>query len=232
MAIYDYPYSSCELTASKLAQTVSEHLSACIERKGKAYLALSGGQTPVLFFQQLANINIAWEHVVITLVDERWSEDTQVQNETLVRTHLLQNYGAKAGFVPLKTEHDDIENGYMSAENRLHEQLADLDFAVFGLGDDGHTASWFPHSSALSEALSEDNRAWSSMVKDAPVFAQRLTLNWRLLSRCQRFFLHFHGAQKYHVYQQALAHLEQVAAMPIRKILQQEQIPISLYRSE
>ncbi len=232
MAIHDYPYSSAVLAANKLAQTLSSYLQSHIEQQGKVYLGVSGGQTPVAFFQQLAKMDINWEKVVITLLDERWTEDKQTQNETLVRTYLLQNHASKAGFVPLKNEHADIDDGYMNAENRLHEQLNSLDFAVFGMGDDGHTASWFPNSKALPQALDENNRAWSTVVHDAPVFADRLTLNWRLLSCCQRFFLHFHGQQKYQVYQKALANITELTSMPIRKILQQSQIPVSLYRSE
>lgn len=233
MAIHDYPYSSLELAAQKLAQALSERLSECIENKNKAHLAVSGGSTPIAFFKALANIDIQWEKVVITLVDERWvDEDDSASNAALVRTHLLQNHAAKAGFVPLKTSAADIDEGYMEAENRLHEQLTTLDFAVLGMGDDGHTASWFPNSENLNECLDADNHAWSSVVKDAPNHPHRLTLNWRLLSRCERFFLHFSGQEKYAVYEKALEDVDETKLMPVRKILQQNQVPVSLYRSE
>ena len=35
-------------------------------------LAVSGGTTPEIFFNQLSAQSIEWEHVWITLVDERW----------------------------------------------------------------------------------------------------------------------------------------------------------------
>lgn len=233
MATHDYPYSSPQLAAEKLAQAISERLNECIQKQGKAYLGVSGGRTPITFFQQLSNINIEWDKVVITLIDERWVEPTnEASNEKLVREYLLQNKAQKAGFVPLKTPPQDIDEGYMQAENRLHEQLERLDFAVLGMGDDGHTASWFPNSSALEESLNDDNHAWSTVVKDAPNHSHRLTLNWRLLSHCERFFLYFVGKEKYGTYQQALGNLDDINSMPVRKILQQSQIPVSLYRSE
>ena len=43
-----------EVLAQKLALSVSKQLNACIDDKNKACLAVSGGKTPVAFFQQLA----------------------------------------------------------------------------------------------------------------------------------------------------------------------------------
>jgi len=121
----------------------------------------------------------------------------------------------------------------MECENRLHEQIIRLDYAVLGLGHDGHTASWFPHSAALANAMSSSNAAWCCPVTDAPQHLQRMTLTWNLLSGCRHLFLHFEGPDKDAVFAAANdpAQLHDNAAMPVRTLLSQGDVPLSIYRT-
>ena len=72
--------------ALALASDVAACLSGAITDRGRAKLAVSGGTTPKLFFNQLARSKIDWSQVTITLVDERCVPETDERsNARLVR---------------------------------------------------------------------------------------------------------------------------------------------------
>ncbi|MFP4263803.1 MAG: 6-phosphogluconolactonase, partial [Halomonas sp.] len=90
--------------AAQLAEAVAEALRADLATQERALLVLSGGSTPVPFFQALATRELPWERVQVTLADERWvANEAADSNARLVRDHLLQGPAAQATFVPLTT---------------------------------------------------------------------------------------------------------------------------------
>ncbi|WP_221798059.1 6-phosphogluconolactonase [Oceanobacter mangrovi] len=230
----DNRYESSEVLARQLAEAVADQLAERVADKGRACLAVSGGKTPQRFFELLSEQNIPWGKILVTLVDERWVDETSPDsNAALVRQHLLRNKAAAAYFLPLKNAAKTPVDGFMECENRLHEQIINLDVAVLGMGNDGHTASWFPHSKALDACMNEAGAAWSCPVMDSELNHPRMTLTWSMLSRCQKLFLHFEGEEKNRVYAQACTPTEKqnLAAMPIRTLLFQSEVPLSIYRT-
>lgn len=229
----DFRFKNGETLAAQLAQDFAERMRKTITKQGKVTIALSGGRTPVQFFQQLSQQPIAWDRVIVTLVDERWVDSSdEASNEYLIRQHLLQNEASNAWLVPLKTKTLSAEEGYMECENRLYEQAPQLDYAVLGMGNDGHCASWFPHSNALTKALDSQGTAKCVPVLDAPEF-ERMTLTWSYLAQCRHLFLHFEGDEKNQTWQQVIAseQLHDLHAMPVRHLLNQQQVPLSIYRT-
>src|SRR5690606_38006795 len=220
----DLRYPDSLTLARQLAGDLANRMRSSIEARGRVCIAVSGGQTPVHFLQALAREKLPWSQVLVTLVDERWVDETDpASNARLVHQHLLQGEAAQAYFLPLKNSAQDPVAGFMECENRLHEQIIRLDYAVLGLGHDGHTASWFPHSQSLSKAMSSSNAAWCCPVTDAPEHLQRMTLTWNLLSGCRHIFLHFEGEEKDAVFSRAEdpAHIHDNARMPVRTLLTQ-----------
>ncbi len=230
----DNRYDSSEILARQLAEVVADQLAERIEEKGRACLAVSGGSTPKRFFELLSEQDIKWSKVLITLVDDRWvDEHNDASNAALVKRHLLKSRAEAAYFLPLKTAAESPVDGFMECENRLHELISRLDVAVLGMGTDGHTASWFPYSKALDKCLNESASAWSCPVVDRSIEIPRITLTWAMLSQCQRLFLHFEGAEKNAVFEQACdaSESQNIAAMPVRTVLVQSQVPLSIYRT-
>ena len=128
--------------ANKLVTSVVKQLTQCISKKGKACLAVSGGSTPVIFFQKLSEQELDWRKVNIILVDERWlATDDPESNEKLVRDNLLKNNAEQAYFLGLKNGALLPSEGIVDCETQLRTQIEHIDVVVLGMGIDGHTAS-------------------------------------------------------------------------------------------
>jgi 6-phosphogluconolactonase len=201
--------------AEALARRVASAISAGITRNGNAVLAVSGGTTPQLFFQHLSKREIAWEKVSITLVDERNVPETNDRsNARLVKQSLLQNYAAKARFVPLYA-------------NPSAEKLADFDACILGMGNDGHTASFFPGGNNLAEAINLTTTK-SVITMEAPGAGEpRITFTLPRLTKAKFLALHIEGAEKSRVLATALAGDDKMQ-MPVRAVLASS-TPIDLY---
>ncbi|MDQ6646366.1 MAG: 6-phosphogluconolactonase, partial [Pseudomonadota bacterium] len=147
-------FTNCQAQAVALAERIAEQLRDGLAERGHATLAVSGGSTPKALFACLSREKLDWSRVRITLVDERWVDvDGERSNARMVRSSLLQNEAAAAHFVPLYTG-DATPEGGLAVANECIEALAlPFDAVVLGMGDDGHTASFFPGGDNLHEAL-------------------------------------------------------------------------------
>ena len=220
-----------EVLAQKLALSVSKQLNACIDDKNKACLAVSGGKTPIAFFQQLSQQTIEWSKVTIILVDERWlPTDHADSNEKLVRDHLIQNNAKQAYFLGLKNDAELPSEGIMDCETKLRTQIDHIDVVVLGMGQDGHTASWFTDSKQLPALLDAETSAWCLPVEDDFLPQPRMSLTWRFMKRAEKIYLHFSGEEKNSVFKKACDGVSE--QLPVSHVLHQDGISISVYRTE
>lgn len=122
--------------------------------------ALSGGSTARPCYERLAAEStdaIDWLSVNIYWGDERCvAADDPDSNQLLGRQALLERVGAANAVYPM-----NCDEGPDAYQLRLGE-IGKLDVIHLGLGPDGHTASLFPNSTALTAdpgqlvALNED----------------------------------------------------------------------------
>ena len=207
------------LLASELAANVAEQLKTAIASNGVATLVVSGGRSPVAFFQHLAKQTLDWSNVVVSLADERWVPVEHADsNAGLLKRYLLQGPAAKAQFLSLYSAAANLEQAAEQAD-RLLSELPVIDVLVLGMGDDGHTASLFPNSPNLAEALDVDGnrRCWPMLAPTVP--HQRLTMSRALLASAKHTVLSISGQSKLTTLDTALAS-DDVAAMPVRAFLQ------------
>tara|TARA_B110001454_G_scaffold78066_1_gene75596 strand:- start:2722 stop:3414 length:693 start_codon:yes stop_codon:yes gene_type:complete len=222
---------SDDILAQKLALSVSKQLNACLNEKNKACLAVSGGNTPIAFFQHLSQQTLDWGKVTIILVDERWLPvDHKDSNEKLVRDHLMQNNAQKAYFLGLKNNAEWPSEGIMDCETQLRTQIDHIDVVVLGMGLDGHTASWFTGSNKLAALLDGGTAAWCLPVEDEFLPQARMSLTWRFMKRAEKIYLHFTGSDKNSVFEKACEEVSE--QLPVSHILHQDGISISVYRTE
>ena len=140
------------------AAAIEAALRDALAARGRASLMVSGGSSPKPVYAKLSEADLDWSKVTISLVDERWVSPGQIgSNEDFIRETLIQNNAVKASFFGLKTSHVSVEAGLAEAESRFVDVLHPFDVCVMGMGGDAHTASWFPNSGGLGEALALDN---------------------------------------------------------------------------
>jgi len=161
--VFDGP----ETLARETAQHLVEGIRSAAAARGVARIAISGGSTPKSVFALLADEKepfraaIPWDRLRLFWVDER----------CVPPDHPDSNYGAARDLllskVPLKAEHVVRIEGELDPEEaaakyeaaiRGHFRLEGAEVPIFdmvqlGMGDDGHTASLFPHTEALQEMM-------------------------------------------------------------------------------
>ena len=138
-----------------LAADFGEMLLKISQEKNEVFIALSGGSTPKVIFDFLASEykeKIAWHKLRFFWGDERCvAPDHADSNYNMTRQHLFSH-------LPILQEHIFRVKGELSPdvaaleyETTIDEELPQknnlpaFDLMILGMGDDGHTASIFPH---------------------------------------------------------------------------------------
>lgn len=205
--------------ASALARDVAAALKSGLDAQSAASLAVSGGSTPKLFFEALSKISLDWARVTVTLVDERWlDEDSPRSNAALVRQHLLINKAASARFLPLYNGADTPEAGRPALEAAVAALHLPFAAVILGMGEDGHTASFFPGGDNLASALAPAPEQKLETMHAPGAGEPRITLTLPVLAASDLLALHIEGARKQEILDQALSQGPD-EAMPIRAAL-------------
>ena len=224
-AVQVHDLADARTLAATLAHDVAERLRAAIAAKGQACVVLSGGRSPVPFLEQLAGEQLDWAKVTVSLADERWVPVEHADsNAGLLARHLLKGAAAKARFVGLYQQAENLDAAAVSADQALAE-LPPIDVLVLGMGDDGHTASLFPHSPKLAEGLdpSSTRRCLPMLAPSVP--HQRLSMTRPLLASAAFIALAVQGPGKLATLRAALAGND-FSEMPIRAFLHD---PLDIY---
>lgn len=214
--------------ADALADVVAEQLTKAVNTRGSALIAVSGGSTPPPFFRALSRKKIDWPRVTVTLVDERFVPATSERsNARLVTRHLLQNEAARADFVGLFHECDNVETAAECADSALAALPFPLDVAVLGMGTDLHTASFFPDAENIAELLDGEGSCHVLPVQALNAGEPRLTLSMPTITQARFIALHIEGAEKKTVLETALATDDRPA--PVRTVIEKAETPVQIY---
>lgn len=215
--------------AEALASEIADALNADLQASGRAMLAVSGGSTPKRFFEKLSTKDIDWAGVTVTLVDERWVDETSDRsNGALVKANLLQNKAAAARFFPLYTGDATPEQGVIALEASFARLKQPLSAVVLGMGSDGHTASFFPQGSQLEASLDLTNTS-NFITMQAPGAGEpRITFTLSALMKAGFLALHIEGDEKQTVLSEALSE-GPVEDMPIRAVLRQNENELTIF---
>lgn len=218
-----------------LTQQICRALMRALNVRGRASLAVSGGSTPKPLYEALSREPLDWEKVTIILVDERWVDPGQPgSNEDFVRSALLQNEAANARFIGLKNSAQSPAEGLEERLAALPEDLLPLDVAVLGMGNDGHTASWFPEAEGLAGALDLSAPPLAAITAHQSAVTgdhlERITLTLPVIANAGMNLLMITGPEK----QRALEMVRidgPVERMPVRALLRASRINLQIHWS-
>jgi len=218
-------HSSDALVASLTSRIIND-LQLAIETKGEAFLAVSGGSTPKKLFLALSQSDLAWNKVTITLVDERWVKPSHIHsNEKLVRQYLIQNKASEALCIGLKNNFEKATQGLHTTSEAL-KKISSFDVVILGMGEDGHTASFFPHTYNLKELLTTTELCSATEATTKP--KERITLNKKFLLTASSLLLHIEGEKKKTVFERA-SQSDDIENMPIVSMMQQTKPILEVY---
>lgn len=171
--------SGREEAAARAADHILDSLGKALRQRPFATLAVSGGSTPKLMFEELALKPFDWTRVHLFWVDER----------VVPPQHPDSNYGMtlRALIEPLRLGEKQVHRiegersphdaaaAYEGELRRFFElapgHLPEFDVVHLGMGSDGHTASLFP-----GEALIGDRTGIAAAVYREQRNSHRVTL--------------------------------------------------------
>jgi 6-phosphogluconolactonase len=199
--------------AHRAAQYFVEMAGEAVAYQGRARIAISGGSTPKAAFQLLVDPTqpwqgrMPWDKLDLYWVDERCvPPDSAESNYRMTREALLDQ-------APLRPEQIHRMEGELEPEAAAARYESELrngfrlegaesprfDLIALGMGDDGHTASLFPHTEAIQE-MSRLVTANYVPQKDA----WRITLTWPVINHADSVFFLIGGADKAQVLKEIL----------------------------
>jgi 6-phosphogluconolactonase len=224
-------FDTAEAMFRTLADEIVARLKQGVAERGVASFIGSGGTTPGALYDILAQRDLPWDKVTVTLSDERWVAPTEDgSNEKLVRSRLLVGKAAAARLVPMKTDDSSPD----AAETKVGAAIAAVprpfDVTLLGMGDDGHTASLYPHSRGLDKSLDVSDPALVRGVHTdhAVKTGERMTLTLRALLESQWIVILLKGDDKLKTYNAAAAGTD-VQEMPVRVLLHQSKVPVQAF---
>lgn len=190
-----------------LAEKVAKTARIAVEEQGRLTMALSGGKTPEPLYSILASEyadKMDWNSIHLFWSDERCvSQNHPDSNFRMAHQAWISKVPIPSENVHrIQTEKETPEKAAESYERtlieffRASEEMPEITFDVMllGIGTDGHTASLFPGSSALSE-----KRRWVVSTNAPPsVFPKkRITLSLPLINSSREvIFLAFGGEKR------------------------------------
>ena len=188
-----------------LARAAAERFVAAVEAavaaRGRVLVALSGGSTPKRMGALLAGpeyaVRVPWSAVEVFWGDERWvplmSEESNA-GEAL-RTFLDAVPAPRKQIHPVATDLASPTRAAEAYEAEIRRVagagIPVFDLVLLGMGDDGHTASLFPHTAALHE---RDKLVVENFVPK--LGADRITFTYPLINAAREVLVLVGGAGK------------------------------------
>ena len=198
-------YEASAAVANAAAQLFMDAAASAVKRRGVARIAISGGSTPKAMFALLADPDspyldsLPWEKLQLYWVDERCvPPDDKDSNYRMTSEQMLSKVPLPAANVHRmegELDPEEAANRYESVlRNTMKLEGAEtpvFDLVLLGMGDDGHTASLFPHTKALHEM---GRLAVANHVLQKETW--RITLTWPVINQAREVCFLIEGSEK------------------------------------
>ncbi len=211
-------------SAAQLFTTAAVNVAAS---RGLARIAISGGTTPKAMFQLLADPaqpfvkQVPWDKLDLYWVDERCvPPDNAESNYRMTSEALLSKVPLPAARVHRMEGELDPEVAAARYESTIRNtfklegaETPTFDLILLGMGDDGHTASLFPHTEALNDLT---HIAIANHVPQKDTW--RITLTWPVINQGRQVAFLIEGAGKAQVLHDVFAGPYQPETFPSQLI--------------
>jgi 6-phosphogluconolactonase len=187
------------------AEIASRALSLCqlayddaIAKNQRFTIVAAGGSTPRVLYELLANKGWDWSKVHVFWGDERYVPVSDpLSNEGMTRAAWLDRVAIPASNIhAVPTDAADPAIAAGKYEQHIQEffavsagEIPQFDLMLLGMGDDGHTASLFPHTKALKVL----DRLVTVGEKDGQ---PRITMTVPLINQSKEIIFMIEGAAK------------------------------------
>ena len=221
-------FPDAEAVSRAAAQELVELARAAIADRGRFCVALSGGSTPRRMYEILSE-SPRWAQLDWRRVEFFWGDERSVppehpdSNYGVAAAVLLDKLGVSAERVHrIRGELSNPEQAAALYQDELAQVFATpaeglppvFDLILLGMGPDGHTASLFPYSPALTE-----RRRWVVGYTVARLGKPRITMTFPLLNRALEIRLLVTGADKASVLREALAGPRDPERLPVQAVV-------------
>ena len=213
---------SLDAVARAAAQWVHDRAWAAVNARGRFTLALSGGNTPRALYRRMAGgPRLPWDRTVFCFGDERnVPPDNAESNARMARETLTgQPFVNQSSVYRIKGELPAAEAAadYEQTLRKLFPGTTgfpSFDLVLLGLGPDGHTASLFPHSAALTERTRWVVANWVEKLH-----TDRITMTFPVLNAAAEVLFLVVGEDKAWALREVLRGSAPVAEIPARGIV-------------
>lgn len=175
-----------QATTQRILQAAQE----AIAKRGSFLIVLAGGSTPKAVYELLAKEQADWANWHIFINDDRClPPDHSERNSKMVAEAWLNHVSVpSANIYNIPAELGPVEGA--KAYSKQIENVGTFDLVLFGLGEDGHTASLFPGHTV-------DNSADAVPVFNSPKPpAERVTMSQNRLNNTREAIFLVTGSGK------------------------------------
>lgn len=227
-------FDSAAAAETAVLAAIAEALSTAIAERGQALWIGAGGGTPKPVYQQLATLDLPWDTVTLSQVDERFVPvDDAASNTKMMAEAAAPVIAQGMRFDTLIRDLSDADLCAQKAETLLrgfnNGEPPVFDLTLLGMGPDKHYASIFPRHAINATVYDTD----ALVLPVAPASdggepkLPRITLSVKALNRSRRIVLYITGQEKREALMAAIADPNPDTA-PIGAFLAQCPVPVDI----
>lgn len=203
--------------------SVNHWIAVCnraIADHGAFYVALSGGSTPKAIFERISSSpycdKIDWSKVHLFWSDERAVPADHPDSNY----HMAMEAGLKKMPIPPQNIHrmqaeDKIEEQALAYEQIIQSVLHNksFDLIMLGMGEDGHTASLFPYTSALHVS---NRLVVANLLPEKKIW--RMTFTFDCINQASNICFYVIGASKKYRLAEILSSRDDFDRLPSQRV--------------
>ena len=189
-----------------------------VNQHGAFFVALSGGSTPKALYERLTappyDKQIPWEKMHLFWSDERSAPPTDPESNY----HMAMQAGFAKMPIPKSQIHrmvaeESIQENASAYDTLLKNLNRPLDLVMLGMGEDGHTASLFPHTKGLH---SKDRLAIANHIPEKDTW--RMTMTFSCINQAKNIAVYALGAAKKYTLAKVLTSPLQYEELPSQNV--------------